>query len=454
MTARSRSFSKVLIANRGEVALRILRACRELGLRTVAVYSQADAEALHVRFADQAVCIGPPPARDSYLNIPAIISAAEITGADALHPGYGFLAENAEFAALCERCGLVFIGPSAPLMALMGDKVRAREAMVRAGVPVLPGSGVLATEDELRRAAGDIGYPLIIKACAGGGGRGMKIVRDEGALVTAWSTARSEAQAGFGNPDVYVERFISAPRHIEIQVMGDRHGQVVHLGERECSIQRRHQKLVEEAPSAVLDAAAREQLGGLAVRACAAVGYDNAGTLEFLRDESGRCYFMEMNTRLQVEHTVTELVAGVDMVQAQLAVAAGERLAWRQEQLQPRGHAIECRINAEDPLTFAPCPGRITALHWPGGYGVRVDTAAYAQYVVPPHYDSLIAKLVVWGATRDEAIRRLRRALGELVIEGIGSNVELFREIAASDDFAAARLDTHFLERLAQARPG
>ncbi|MBK8481626.1 MAG: acetyl-CoA carboxylase biotin carboxylase subunit [Proteobacteria bacterium] len=454
MTPARRTFSKVLIANRGEIALRILRACREVGLRTVAVYSQADAEALHVRFADQAVCIGPAPARDSYLNIPAIISAAEITGADAVHPGYGFLAESAEFAELCERCGLVFIGPSPRLMGLMGDKVRARAAMAAAGVPILPGSGVLATEAELRSAARAIGYPLIIKACAGGGGRGMKIVGDESTLLASWTTARSEAEAGFGNPDVYVERFISAPRHIEIQVMGDRHGKVVHLGERECSIQRRHQKLVEEAPSAILSPADRAQLGALAVRACAAVGYDNAGTLEFLRDESGHCYFMEMNTRLQVEHTVTELVAGVDLVQAQLAVAAGEPLAWNQDQLQLRGHAIECRINAEDPVTFAPSPGRITALHWPGGYGVRVDTAAYAQYVVPPHYDSLIAKLVVWGATRDEAIRRLRRALGELVIEGIVSNVELFREIAASEAFAAARLDTHFLERLVRERKG
>jgi acetyl-CoA carboxylase biotin carboxylase subunit len=439
---------KVLVANRGEIALRVIRACRELGLATVAVHSTADADALHVRFADQSVCIGPPPAASSYLNIPAIISAAEVTGADSVHPGYGFLAENDEFAEVCERCGLTFIGPRAELMRMMGDKVRARRAMSDAGVPILPGSGVLESEREALAAAESIGYPLIIKAAAGGGGRGMKIVEAEGSLLRAWATARSEAKAAFNNPSVYLERYVARPRHIEIQVIADQHGGVVHLGDRECSIQRRHQKLLEEAPSPALSPEARAELGRIAVRAVAAIGYTSVGTLEFLMDELGRCYFMEMNTRIQVEHTVTEMVTGIDLVQAQLRVALGEPLPIAQSDVELRGHAIECRINAEDPRTFAPWPGRITALHLPGGFGVRVDSALYSGYLVPPHYDSLIAKLVVHAPTREAAVRRLRRVLAEFVVEGIRTNLELFQRIVEFEDFVAARLDTAFLARL------
>ena len=441
---------KVLIANRGEIALRVIRACRELGLKTVAVHSTADADALHVRFADQSVCIGPPSATASYLNIPALISAAEVSGADSVHPGYGFLAENAEFAEVCERCGLRFLGPKAELMRLMGDKVEARRLMSEAGVPVLPGTGVLETEREVGAAAESIGFPLIIKAAAGGGGRGMKIVESPGTLIGAWSTARSEAKAAFNNPSVYLERYLARPRHIEIQVLADSHGNVIHLGDRECSIQRRHQKLLEEAPSPALGPEAREKLGGIAVQATRSIGYDSVGTLEFLMDEDDSCYFMEMNTRIQVEHTVTEMVTGVDLVQQQLRVAAGEALTYRQEDLAIRGHAIECRINAEDPRTYAPSPGRITALHIPGGFGVRVDTALYAGYVVPPYYDSLIAKVVAHAPDRPQAIRRLAGVLGEFVVEGIQTNLELFQRIVESPDFEAARLDTGFLDRLSR----
>ncbi|MCC6748679.1 MAG: acetyl-CoA carboxylase biotin carboxylase subunit [Deltaproteobacteria bacterium] len=441
-------FGKVLVANRGEIALRVIRACKELGLKTVAVHSVADADALHVRFADETVCIGPAPSPASYLNIPAIISAAEITGADAVHPGYGFLAENDEFAELCGRCGLRFIGPSPELMRIMGDKVRARRTMADSGVPMLPGSGVVESERDAEAAAEQVGYPLIVKASAGGGGRGMKIVESPAQLLGAWAMARAEAQAGFGNPAVYFERYLERPRHIEIQVMADRHGNAVHLGERECSIQRRHQKLVEEAPSCVFDQAARDRLGGVAVKAIRAVGYDSVGTLEFLMDAAGQCYFMEMNTRIQVEHTVTEEVTGFDLVQEQILCAAGERLSFKQDDVQLQGHAIECRINAEDPRSYAPWPGRITALHLPGGFGVRVDTAIYDGYVVPPHYDSLIAKLVVHAPTRDRAIERLRRALSELVVEGIRTNAELYQRILRFADFRAGRLDTGFLARL------
>jgi acetyl-CoA carboxylase biotin carboxylase subunit len=439
---------KVLIANRGEIALRVIRACRELGISTVAVHSTADVDALHVRFADQSVCIGPPPATASYLNMGAIISAAEVTGADSVHPGYGFLAENDEFAEVCERCGLQFIGPRAELMRMMGDKVRARRAMSEAGVPILPGSGVVESEREVLAAAEAIGYPLIIKAAAGGGGRGMKIVESADSLLRLWATARSEAKAAFNNPSVYFERYVRKPRHIEIQVIADIHGNVVHLGDRECSIQRRHQKLLEEAPSVALGAEARAALGEVAVKAVRAIGYTSVGTLEFLMDEAGRCYFMEMNTRIQVEHTVTEMVTGIDLVQEQLRVAAGERLSFTQEEVRLRGHAIECRINAEDPRSFAPSPGRLTALHLPGGFGVRVDSALYSGYMVPPHYDSLIAKLVVHGPSRDAAIARLRRVLAEFVVEGIRTNLELFQRIVEFDDFRAGRLDTAFLERL------
>jgi acetyl-CoA carboxylase biotin carboxylase subunit len=444
---------KVLIANRGEIALRVIRACRELGIATVAVHSVADADALHVRFADESVCIGPAPAAASYLNIPAIISAAEVTGADAVHPGYGFLAENDEFAEVCERCGLRFIGPKAQMMRMMGDKVRARKTMAEAGVPVLPGSGVVETEKDAGAAVEAVGFPLIIKAAAGGGGRGMKIVESPQDLLRCWATARSEAKAAFGNPNVYFERYLPRPRHIEIQIVADEQGHVVHLGDRECSIQRRHQKLLEEAPSVALSPEAREELGRIAVRAVQAIGYTSVGTLEFLMDREGRCYFMEMNTRIQVEHTVTEMVTGIDLVQEQVLLAAGEPLSFDQSEVRISGHAIECRINAEDPRTFAPSPGRITALHLPGGFGVRVDSALYSGYFVPPHYDSLIAKLVVHGATRERAIRRLKRVLAEFVVEGIRTNLELFQRIVGFEDFTAGRLDTALLERLPSAGP-
>jgi len=439
---------KVLVANRGEIALRVIRACRELGLTTVAIHSTADADALHVRFADQSVCIGPPAAAASYLNISSIICAADVTGADSVHPGYGFLAENAEFAEVCERSGLRWIGPRPELMRRMGNKVEARRLMAAAGVPVLPGTGVLHTEKEVLSAAESIGYPLILKAAAGGGGRGMKIVESERKLVSSWNMARAEAKAAFNNPSVYVERYVARPRHIEIQVLADSLGHVIHLGDRECSIQRRHQKLVEEAPSPALDQRAREELGKIAVTAANSIGYDSVGTLEFLMDDEGRCYFMEMNTRIQVEHTVTEMVTGIDLVQEQLRVAMGEPLRHSQGDVEIRGHAIECRINAEDPRTFAPSPGRITAVHIPGGFGVRVDTALYNGYMVPPYYDSLVAKVVVHAPTRPEAIQRLRRVLAEFVVEGIRTNLELFQRIVTSEDFVQARLDTSFLARL------
>ncbi len=440
---------KVLIANRGEIALRVIRACKELGLSTVAVHSQIDADALHVKFADESICIGPPLASASYLNIPALICAAEVTGADAVHPGYGFLAENAEFAEMCERCGLRFIGPTAELMQRMGNKVWARKTMSEVGVPVLPGSGVLETEEQAFQAAEEIGYPLIIKAVAGGGGRGMKIVETSAELIRLWNTARKEAGAAFSNPSVYVERYVALPRHIEIQVIADSYGNVVHLGDRECSIQRRHQKLIEEAPSVALNADQRQALGQLAAKATKTVGYDSVGTLEFLMDTSdGRLYFMEMNTRIQVEHTVTEMITGIDLVQEQILVASGEALSFNQAQVQLSGHSIECRINAENPDSYAPSPGKITALHLPGGFGVRIDSAIYSGYNVPPHYDSLIAKLVVHGADRQAAIARLSRVLDEFVVEGIQTNLKLYQRIVKSDDFLKGRLDTGFLERL------
>ena len=448
-------FSKVLIANRGEIALRVIRACREMGIQSVAVHSTADADAMHVRMADESVCIGPPPSAQSYLSIPAIISACEITGAEAIHPGYGFLSENANFVQVVEDHDLTFIGPSAAHIRMMGDKITAKDTMKRLGVPCVPGSdgGVATVEDAL--ALGDeIGYPLIVKASAGGGGRGMKIITADAQLVPGWITARSEAQAAFGCPDVYIEKYLADPRHIEIQVVADSHGNVVHLGERECSIQRRHQKLVEEAPSVAIDATRREELGQLAVRAARAIGYQSTGTLEFLMDRDGHCYFMEMNTRIQVEHTVTEEVTGFDLVHEQLQIAAGRPLSFDQGAVELRSHAIECRINAEDPRSFAPSPGRITALHLPGGFGVRVDGAIYEQYVVPPHYDSLLAKLVVRAKSRPSAIRRLRRALSEFVIEGINTNLDLYRRLVDFPDFEEGRLDTGFMERLEQAEKG
>ncbi len=443
-------FKKVLIANRGEIALRVIRACRELGIRTVSVHSSADKNALHVRFADESVCVGPPPSRQSYLNIPALISAAEITGADAVHPGYGFLAENAEFAEVCERCKLKWIGPPPALMRLMGDKVRARAAMSKAGVPILPGSGVLETEKDALAAAEKIGYPLIIKAAAGGGGRGMKIVESGERFAASVAAARSEAQAAFGNPDVYVERYVRQPRHIEMQIIADTHGHYEHLGERECSIQRRHQKIVEEAPSVALDNDMRVHLGKIAVEAIRSIGYHSVGTLEFLLEEArGEFYFMEMNTRIQVEHTVTEEITGIDLVREQILIALGGELPFSGP-IKPNGHSIELRINAEHPVTFAPSPGKITALHLPGGLGVRMDTHIYDGYVVPPHYDSLLAKLIVHAEDRGRAIKRLKRCLDEFVVEGIHTNIDFHKRLVEHPDFVAGKLDTGFLARMAE----
>jgi acetyl-CoA carboxylase biotin carboxylase subunit len=444
-------FRKVLVANRGEIALRVIRALREMGLQSVAVHSTADTDALHVKFADQAVCIGPAPSRASYLNIPSIISAAEVTGADAIHPGYGFLSENAEFAEVCDKCKLTWIGPPPSAMRLMGDKISARAAMSAAGVPILPGTGTINTEDELRDHAARIGLPVILKAAAGGGGRGMKIIHDPDRLANDWNTGRTEALAAFGNPDMYMERYCERPRHIEIQVVADTHGHYAHLGERECSIQRRHQKVIEESPSAALPAKTRAELTSAAVRAIEAIGYTNVGTLEFLLDSDGRFYFMEMNTRLQVEHPVTELVTGLDLVREQIRIAAGDKLSFEGER-KPRGHAIELRINAEDPDTFAPWPGRITALHLPGGNGVRVDTHIYEGYVVPSHYDSLLAKVIVHDDDRPSAIRRALRALNEMVIEGPRTNKPFVRRILEHPDFVRGEFDTGFVARFLAAR--
>ncbi|MBZ5700952.1 MAG: acetyl-CoA carboxylase biotin carboxylase subunit [Acidobacteriia bacterium] len=442
-------FRKILVANRGEIALRVICACKELGIATVAVYSEADRNALHVRFADEAVCIGPARSSESYLNIPHVISAAEITNVDAIHPGYGFLSENANFAKVCEASEITFIGPRPEILELMGEKDRARREMKTAGVPTVPGSeGVIEGEAQLAAEAAKIGYPLILKATAGGGGRGMRIVRKQEELLTAYQTARSEAQQAFGTPDVYAERFIEKPRHIEFQVLGDQHGKVIHLGERECSIQRRHQKLVEESPSPAITAKRRDELGGQVVRALEKIGYTNAGTVEFLMDEDGSFYFIEMNTRIQVEHPVTERVTGVDLIKAQIRIAAGETLEAAAGKVSFVGHAIECRINAEDPETFVPCAGRITAYQPPGGTGVRVDSAAYAGAYIPPYYDSLIAKLITHGRDRAEAIARMRRALEMFVIEGIKTSIPLQRRILADPEFVAGRLDTHFIERM------
>jgi acetyl-CoA carboxylase biotin carboxylase subunit len=444
-------FKKVLVANRGEIALRVIRCLREMGLKSVAVHSTADADALHVKFADEAVCIGPPPSRGSYLNVPMIISAAEVTGADAVHPGYGFLSENADFADVCRKCKLTWIGPSPDAMRLMGDKIRARDAMAKAGVPMLPGSSGLADEVSLFEAAERIGLPVILKASAGGGGRGMKIVWEKEKLLEAWAMGRTEAQAAFGNPEMFMERYCQKPRHIEIQVVGDKHGHYAHLGERECSIQRRHQKVIEEAPSAALPEATRLNITAAAVRAIASIGYTNVGTLEFLLDTDGSFYFMEMNTRLQVEHPVTELVTGLDLVREQIRIAAGEPLSFdagEQMQRRPRGHAIELRVNAEDPNTFAPWPGKITALHFPGGLGVRVDTHVYAGYVVPPNYDSLLAKVIVHDVDRAAALRRARRCLDEMVIEGPRTNIPFLRRLVNHPDFIRGDFDTGFVARM------
>ena len=442
-------FHKILIANRGEIALRIIRACKELGIKTVAVHSDADSEALHVKLADESICIGPAPSAKSYLNMKSIISAAEVTDADAIHPGYGFLSENAEFAEICANCGLTFIGPTPENMRLMGDKISARQTVTKAGVPILPGTkeGVHSPE-EAKRVAAEIGYPVIIKATAGGGGRGMKVVHSPASLPNAFAAARSEAQAGFGNPEVYIEKFCERPRHVEIQIMADKHGNVIHLGERDCSIQRRHQKLIEEAPCPVLDPETRRKMGECAVAAAKAVGYTSVGTMEFLLDQQGNFYFMEMNTRVQVEHPVTEMITGVDIIKEQIRSAAGIPLRFKQEDIKITGHAIECRINAEHPFKFTPSPGKIDGYHPPGGLGVRVDSAVYDQYTVLPHYDSMIAKLIVHADTREEAIRRMARALDEYIIEGIKTTIAFHQKIMDNKDFIEGNVDTGFLERL------
>jgi len=443
-------FNKILVANRGEIALRVICACKELGISTVAVYSEADRNSLHVRFADEAVCIGPPRSSESYLNIPHVISAAEITNVDAIHPGYGFLSENANFAKVCEASEITFIGPRPEIIEMMGEKDRARREVKSAGLPTIPGSdGAIEGEEQLAKEAAKIGYPLILKAVAGGGGRGMRVVRKQQELLLAYETARSEAQQAFGTPDVYAERFIEHPRHIEFQVLGDQHGKVIHLGERECSIQRRHQKLIEESPSPVLDPKIRKEMGAKVVKALQKIGYTNAGTVEFLMDTSdGSIYFIEMNTRIQVEHPVTEFVTGADLIKAQIRIAAGEKLDDATGEIHFTGHAIECRINAEDPETFVPSAGRITTFQAPGGTGVRVDSAAYADAVIPPYYDSMIAKLIVKGRDRSEAIGRMKRALEMFVIEGIKTSIPLHRRILADPDFAAGKFDTHFIDRL------
>jgi acetyl-CoA carboxylase biotin carboxylase subunit len=444
-------FKKILIANRGEIATRIIWACKELGIRTVAVHSEADRDSLHVRFADEAICIGPPPSKESYLNIPAVISAAEIANVDAIHPGYGFLAENAYFAEVCEACNIKFIGPSPDSISLMGDKARARSAMKAAGVPITPGfDGVIEDDQQAVRIADEIGYPVIIKASAGGGGRGMRVVKDRDDLLNALYAAQHEAQVAFNNPAVYLEKYVETARHIEIQVLADRHGNVVHLGERECSIQRRHQKLIEESPSPALTPGLRARMGDVAVKACREIGYVNAGTMEFLLDADGNYYFMEMNTRIQVEHPVTELVTNTDLVREQILIAAGERLEFDQHDIVFSGHAIECRINAESPSTFAPSPGLITAMNLPGGPGVRVDTAAYPGWFVPPHYDSLIAKLVVHHRTRRMAIVRMQRALEAMIVEGIETSGPLHQRILADPDFMIGNISTRFMERYAR----
>jgi len=442
-------FRKILIANRGEIALRIIWACKELGIKTVAVHSDVDIDSLHVRFADENICIGPAPSRDSYLNITNLIAAAEVSNVDAIHPGYGFLSESAEFAQVCEACNITFIGPSPQTIALMGNKAEAKRTMKAAGVPILPGSdGPVASADEARRIAADIGYPVILKASAGGGGKGMRVVAEEKDLELAFQTAGAEAMAAFGNADLYVEKYLEAHRHIEIQILGDKFGNVVHLFERECSIQRRHQKLIEEAPSVVLNDLLRKEMGETAVRGAQAVNYATVGTMEFLYDDR-KYYFMEMNTRIQVEHPVTENVTGIDLIKAQIMAAAGEKMIWRQKDIKIHGHSMECRINAEDPVRFTPSPGKITTFHAPGGPGVRVDTAAYAGYFVSPHYDSLLAKLIVRGNTRQEVILRMKRALESFVVEGIKTNIPMHLKILDDEDFVAGRLSTKFMERFA-----
>ena len=440
-------FDKVLIANRGEIALRIQRACKEMGIRTVAVHSTADEDAMHVRLADEAVCIGPPNAKDSYLNVSAILSAATISNADAIHPGYGFLSENAEFAGMVEEHDFVFIGPSPEHIRLMGDKIAAKDAVMKAGIPVVPGSdGGVEEVIDAKRIAKEIGYPVIIKASAGGGGRGMKVAKSEADIEIAFTTARSEAGSVFGNPEVYIEKFLTRPRHIEIQVLADNHGNVVHLGERDCSLQRRHQKVLEEAPSPALNKSERDEIGRIAAEAVKKIGYRSAGTIEFLY-EDGKFYFIEMNTRLQVEHPVTEMITGIDLVREMVRIASGAPLGYAQDDVKFSGHAIECRINAEDPETFMPCPGKIGIYHAPGGLGVRVDSGLYTGYRVPPHYDSMIAKLIVHGTNRNECLMRLRRALSEYVIDGLKTTIPLHQRLAVDPDIINGDYDIHWLEK-------
>jgi acetyl-CoA carboxylase biotin carboxylase subunit len=442
-------FHKILIANRGEIAVRIIRACKELGIKTVAVHSDADSESLHVKLADESLCIGPALSSKSYLNMKAIISAAEVTDADAIHPGYGFLSENAEFAEICGNCGITFIGPTPEAMRLMGDKISARQTVTQYGVPILPGTkdGV-ATAEEAVKIAGKIGYPVIIKATAGGGGRGMKIVHSPASLPNAFAAARSEAQAGFGNPEVYIEKYCERPRHVEIQIMADQHGNCIYLGERDCSIQRRHQKLIEEAPCPVLSPEQRKKMGECAVAAAKAVNYTSVGTMEFLLDKKGDFFFMEMNTRVQVEHPVTEMVTGVDIIKEQIRSAAGIPLRYTQDDIKISGHSIECRINAEHPFKFTPSPGKIDGYHPPGGLGVRVDSFVYDQYTVLPHYDSMIAKLIVHADTREEAIRRMARALDEYIIGGIKTSIAFHAKVMNSKEFLEGDVDTGFIDRM------
>jgi acetyl-CoA carboxylase biotin carboxylase subunit len=441
-------FRKILIANRGEIALRIIWACKELGIKTVAVHSTADSDSLHVKFADEEVCIGPPPNQESYLNVSGVISAAEITDAEAIHPGYGYLAESAHFAEVCRECGLTFIGPDPDVIRRMGDKAEARRTMQAAGVPTIPGSdGVIGDLDEAQGVAADIGYPVLIKAAAGGGGRGMRLAQEPADFVRQLEAARSEAVLAFGSGDVYVEKYLLEPRHVEFQVLGDDHGNLIHLLERECSIQRRHQKLLEESPSVALDPALRERMAGMALKAASAANYRNAGTVEFLLDSRGEFFFIEMNTRIQVEHPVTEMVTGIDLIKEQIRIAAGEPLDVAQEDVSSSGHAIECRVNAEDPETFMPSPGKITTFHPPGGPGIRLDTACYAEAVVSPYYDSMIAKVIARGNTRGEAILRMRRALESFVIEGIKTTIPLQRKILNDEDFVRGRISTAFMER-------
>ena len=446
-------FDKILIANRGEIALRVLRAAKELGIATVAVYSTADKDAMHVKLADESVCIGPPPARDSYLNIPAIVAACEITGADAVHPGYGFLSENARFAEILDEHEITFIGPKAEHIRLMGDKIEARRTAQRLGIPCVPGSeGGIQDEDQARKVAAEIGYPVIVKASAGGGGRGMRVARDPDDLAEALSAARIEARTAFGDDSVYLEKYLAKPRHIEVQVLGDTHGRAIHLGDRDCSLQRRHQKVWEEGPSPALNPEQRESIGGIVAKAMAELGYVGAGTIEFLY-EDGKFFFIEMNTRVQVEHPVTEMITGIDIINEQIKIAAGSPLSIAQDDVRILGAAIECRINAEHPRTFMPSPGRIAYFHPPGGLGIRVDSAAYQGYVIPPYYDSLVGKLIVHGRTRTEALMRLRRALDEFVVDGIETTLPLFRALVRNSDVQNGQYDIHWLEDFLRNEP-